>query len=198
MDGGPGGVEVGEGRRVTAGHRAFLWRGHRLGIPVLLLLLLVEGSLLAGTGGAPLLPDSTLARQGGPDQEGPTIADVRATPPRARPGEMVSLGATITDASGVRAAWVRIEGPGLDLNVTLVAFGATWFLNRSWETTGVYRFDVGAQDGAGNINTAPGSFHVQDSLAGTFGLVLLFGTLFAVGAGAFVVLWIRWRRVGEG
>lgn len=201
MDGGPGGVEARKGRRVTADHRTLCRRrSHRLGISVLLLLVLlvVEGSPFEGTDGAPLLLVSTIARQGGLDQEGPTIVDVRATPPRAHPGEMVSLGATITDASGVRAAWVRVEGPGLDLNVTLVGFGASWFLNRSWETTGVYRFDIGAQDGAGNINTAPGSFHVQDSLAGTFGLVLLLGTLLAAGAGALVVLWIRWRRVGKG
>lgn len=184
-----------------ANHRGVLRRlTDRLVAPVLLLTitLLVEGSVLAGTEGAPRLLGGPMARQGGLDLEGPTIVDVRATPSRSRPGEVVSLGATITDASGVRAAWVRIEGPGLDLNVTLVPFGASWFLNRSWETPGVYRFAIGAQDGAGNINTAPGSFHVQDSLAGTLGLVLLYGTLLAAGPGAFIVLWVRRRRVDKG
>ncbi|MFQ5553656.1 MAG: hypothetical protein ACE5EW_08100, partial [Thermoplasmata archaeon] len=58
---------------------------------------------------------------------------------------------------------------------------------------GVYRFEIFAQDGAGNLNAAAGSFQVQDSLAGPFALVVLFGTLLGVGAGAFAFLLLRRR-----
>ncbi len=146
---------------------------------------------------APTLGPDTMARQAGPDLEGPSIVNVRASPPLARPGEIVSLGAVITDPSGVSVAWVRIEGPGVDLNVTLVAFGDAWFLNRSWETPGGYAFEIGAQDGVGNVNAAAGRFQIQESLANTFGLVVLLGTLLAVGAGALVVLWFRRRPTPE-
>lgn len=106
----------------------------------------------------------------------------------------MSLGAAITDPSGVGGAWVRIEGPGVDLNVTLVGFGDMWFLNRSWEMTGAYDFEIGAQDTIGNVNAAIGSFQVRDSLADTFGLVVLLGTLLGVGGGTLAVLWYRRRR----
>lgn len=150
----------------------------------------------AGTAG-PSAPVKARDRQAPVDREGPLIQDVRAIPPVARPGEVVSLGARITDSSGVRSAWVRIQAPDVDLNVTLVASGDAWFLNRSWETRGGYGFEIGAQDGVGNLNTATGSFQVLDSLAGTFGLVILLGTLVAVGAGALAYLWIRYRTLGR-
>ena len=142
-------------------------------------------------------PIGTQAGPAGPDPEGPSISNVRATPPLARPFETVSIGAVITDPSGIPSAWVRIEGPGVNLNVTLVAFGDMWFLNRSWESVGGYAFEIGAVDGDGNINTAAGSFQVQDSLANTFGLVVLLGTLLAVGSGAIIVLWFRRRPTRE-
>ncbi|MFQ5986803.1 MAG: hypothetical protein ACE5KQ_05540 [Thermoplasmata archaeon] len=162
----------------------------------LLLIMGGSGSLLEGAAGALPLPASSPEWQESADVVGPTIQDVRATPPLARPGEVVSLEARITDPSGVQAAWVLIEAPDVDLNVTLVASGDLWFLNRSWESQGVYRFEILAQDGAGNVNTAIGSFQVQDSLAGAFALLVLFGTLLGVGAGALAYLLVRRRGRG--
>ncbi len=159
-----------------------------------LLALLVFGAggpLLSGVHGSPSEPSDPAAWRGAPDLHGPTIRDVRSIPPLARPGEGVSLGAVITDPDGVQAAWVLIEAPDVDLNITLVPFGDTWYLNRSWQTLGVYGFQIWAQDGEGHLSMAPGSFQVQASLARTFALVLLLGTLFAVGAGAALVLLIH-------
>ena len=160
-------------------------------IVLALLALLVFGAggpLLSGAHGGPSEPSDPAAWRGAPDIHGPTIRDVRSIPPLARPGERVSLGAVITDPDGVQAAWVLIEAPDVDLNITLVPFGDTWYLNRSWQTPGVYGFQIWAQDGEGNLSMVPGSFHVQASLAGTFALVLLIGTLFTVGAGAVLFL----------
>ncbi|MFQ6013240.1 MAG: hypothetical protein ACE5LS_06315 [Thermoplasmata archaeon] len=156
-----------------------------------LLALGAGGPLLSGAPGGPSAPLELAAWRGAPDLDGPTIRDVRAVPPLARPGESVSLVAVITDPDGVQASWVLIEAPDVDLNMTLVAFGDTWYLNRSWQTPGVYGFQVWAQDGAGNLSTAPGSFQVQASLAGTLALVVLLGTLLAVGAGAILFLLVR-------
>ncbi len=160
-------------------------------IVLALLVLLVFGAgepLLSGAHGGPSEPSDPVAWRGAPDLHGPTIRDVRSVPPLARPGERVSLGAVITDTDGVQAAWVLIDAPDVDLNITLVPFGDTWYLNRSWQTPGVYRFQIWAQDGEENLSMVPGSFHVQASLAGTFALVLLLGTLFTVGAGAILFL----------
>ena len=132
------------------------------------------------------------------DLDGPSITGVLASPGVVRPGETVSIGATITDPSGVEIAWIVVEGPDVTLNITLVRFGDRWFLNRSWEAAGSYRFVIGAEDGVGNVHTEAGSFQVQDSLAGTFGLVVLLGTLFTVGSGTLVYLWIHRRRAGKG
>jgi hypothetical protein len=135
----------------------------------------------------------TFRTSGVSDVDGPSITEVRVAPTVAEPGQIVSIGATIVDESTVADAWVAIEGPGLMLNVTLVQFGDQWFLNRSWDMAGTYRFTIGARDVVGNVNTVSGSFQVAESLAGTFGLLVLFGTLLAVGAGALVYLWIRRR-----
>ncbi|MFQ5553583.1 MAG: hypothetical protein ACE5EW_07715, partial [Thermoplasmata archaeon] len=107
--------------------------------PWLALLLIMGGSGSLLEGAADDLPLSARSPewQKSADVVGPTVQDVRANPPLARPGEVVSLEARITDPSGVQAAWVLIEAPDVDLNVTLVAFGDLWFLNRSWESLGV-------------------------------------------------------------
>ncbi|MEE9173577.1 MAG: hypothetical protein V3U30_01215, partial [Thermoplasmata archaeon] len=130
-------------------------------IVLALLVLLVFGAgepLLSGAHGGPSEPSDPVAWRGAPDLHGPTIRDVRSVPPLARPGERVSLGAVITDTDGVQAAWVLIDAPDVDLNITLVPFGDTWYLNRSWQTPGVYRFQIWAQDGEENLSMAPGSF----------------------------------------
>ncbi len=132
------------------------------------------------------------------DLDGPSITGLLASPSVAQPGETVSIGATIVDPSGVAIAWIVVEGPDVTLNITLVRFGDRWFLNRSWEAAGSYRLVIGAQDGVGNVQTADGSFQVQDSLAGTFGLVVLLGTLLTVGSGALVYLWIHRIRARKG
>ncbi len=155
------------------------------------LVFAAGGPFLSDAHGGPSERSDPAAWRGAPDLQGPAIREVRSIPPLARPGESVSLGAVITDPDGVQAVWVLIEAPDVDLNMTLVPFGDTWYLNRSWQTPGVYGFQIWAQDGAGNLSMALGSFQVQASLAGTFALVLLLGTLFAVGAGGVLVLLIR-------
>lgn len=100
------------------------------------------------------------------DFEGPSIRDITAFPAVAGVGESVSLSATITDPSGVSAAWVVIAGPEVMLNSTLVPFGDRWVLNRTWEAPGTYEFEIWAQDGAGNFNMALGSFEIQPQAPG--------------------------------
>ncbi len=139
----------------------------------------------------------TFRTSGVSDVDSPSITEVSVSPSVARPGEFVSIGATITDSSGVASAWIVVEGPDVILNITLVQFGDRWFLNRSWEAAGTYEFVIGAQDMVGNVNTTPGSFRVEESLAGTFGLLVLYGTLLALGAGGLVYLWIRRRPIGK-
>ncbi|MEE8198856.1 MAG: hypothetical protein V3R48_04005, partial [Thermoplasmata archaeon] len=131
------------------------------------------------------------------DEDSPSITGILVSPRVARPGEFVSIGATITDSSGVASAWIVVAGPDVILNITLVQFGDQWFLNRSWEAVGTYEFVIGAQDVVGNVNTASGSFSIEESLAGTFGLLVLLGTPLAVGVGVLVYLWIRRRPIGK-
>ena len=139
----------------------------------------------------------TFRTSGVSDVDGPSITGILVAPSVARPGEIVSIEVTITDSSGVASAWIVVEGPDVILNITLVRFGDRWFLNRSWEPAGTYQFVIGAQDVVGNVNTAPGGFRVEESLAGTFGLLVLFGTLLGVGGGALVYLWISRRPIDK-
>ena len=139
----------------------------------------------------------TFRTSGVSDEDSPSITGILVSPRVARPGEFVSIGATITDSSGVASAWIVVAGPDVSLNITLVQFGDQWFLNRSWEVVGTYEFVIGAQDVVGNVNTASGSFSIEESLAGTFGLLVLLGTPLAVGVGVLVYLWIRRRPIGK-
>lgn len=158
---------------------------------VLGLVVLGIGDELLGSGeGA---PPSDRELQDALDDEGPAIRNVRATPPVAFPDEVISLGATITDPSGVMAAWILIETPAVGLNITLVRFGDEWFLNRSWETPGAYRFQIWAEDGLGNLSMASGDFQVQASLMNTFAAILLIGSLLVAGGALFTFLWLRRR-----
>lgn len=168
-------------------------------MPTFLLLaaLLAPFPLGAVSGTVPGASASSLGapdRKAPADGEGPTIRQVRASPPVARPGETVSLAAEITDPSGVLAAWVLVEGPEVDLNITLVPFGETWYLNRSWEAPGGYLFHIGAEDGAGNVSMATGSFQVQGSLMDTFAAVLVIGTLLVAGAAGVIFLVLQRGR----
>ena len=140
----------------------------------------------------------TFRTSGVVDLDGPSINGLEASPSVTQPGEIVSIGATITDPSGVTEAWVLVEGSDLTLNLTLVQFGSQWFLNRSWEAAGTYQIEIGARDGVGNVNTAGGSFQVQETLGSTIGLVVLLGTLAALGAGGIVYLWIRRKPARKG
>ncbi|MEE9163514.1 MAG: Ig-like domain-containing protein, partial [Thermoplasmata archaeon] len=139
----------------------------------------------------------TFRTSGVSDVDSPSITGILVSPSLARPGEVVSISATITDSNDVASAWIVVAGPDVTLNITLVQFGDQWFLNRSWEAVGTYEFVIGAQDVVGNVNTASGTFAVQESLAGTFGLLVLLGTPLAVGVGVLVFLWIRRRRFGR-
>ena len=104
----------------------------------------------------------------------------------------------MTDPSGVTEAWVLVEGPDMTRNLTLVQFGSRWFLHRSWEASGTYQIEIVARDGAGNVNTARGSFRLQETLGSTLGLVVLLGTLAPSGAGGGVYLWIRRKPARKG
>lgn len=130
------------------------------------------------------------------DLEGPAIGDVVASPSVARPGEMVSVGATITDPSGVAAAWVVVRFPDVTLNLTLVRFGDRWYLNRSWEAPGTYQFEIGAQDGAGNLNTAAGGFQIRVPGPDPLLIVAIAGSL--AGGVALLVAYFLFRRRGKG
>ncbi len=93
----------------------------------------------------------------------PVIISVVARPPVQAEGGLVNVTAAVTDDRAVGAVSLRVVGPSVDLNLTMVAAGGTtWFVNRSYATKGTYTVTVWATDGSGNVASRGGTFSIRD------------------------------------
>jgi len=99
------------------------------------------------------------------DTTGPTVSGASALPDPAELGELMTILAQITDASGVQSAYVEIRDPtGAVLgNFSMSSLGSTYTKDLIPYRTGTYTYEITVMDGVGNTAVVNGAFDVRDT-----------------------------------
>ncbi len=104
------------------------------------------------------------------DSTPPQISDAWATPDPQEVPQDVTIGADITENSGVASVKVNVTDPtGATIGNFTMAGGSTYTHTRSYTQLGLHNFTVWVEDDAGLFDSFDGSFSVQDTTAPSLG-----------------------------
>jgi hypothetical protein len=95
----------------------------------------------------------------------PRIRDVRVSPDPQEVGGKANISAVVTDDVGVKAVWIIIRDPQGDLvgnfSMTYHALSDRYYLQQSYNFSGVYTFEIFAEDFGGNGDSETGEFLME-------------------------------------
>jgi parallel beta-helix repeat protein len=98
------------------------------------------------------------------DTTQPAIADPNVMPSPQEIHERVNITASINDNYQLSEVRIKITNPdGTWLNETMPNIGTTYYLDRIYDTLGIYTFIIWTNDGSNNWNYSIGNFEIIDS-----------------------------------